>query len=118
MKYISISKIAVDDFVAIIDKLSIYEKISKRKNNWLELIMSGDLICPATNKEVFYCSYDKLVVKNITTYHFNFYSEDDILFTIDHKIPLSKGGSNFDISNIQPMICFDNWNKKSKLIYL
>ena len=102
------------DFISIINT---FDKTSKRKEFWRYLIEENKLVCPATNKIVKYCSYDKLISKNKKiTYHFNFYSEDGELFTIDHKIPKYIGGMD-NITNIQPMIWYENIKKGSNLIY-
>ena len=114
-KYITIAKISLDDFIDIVEILN--DK-SKRKRNWVHLILTNQLICPSTNKKVAYCGFDKFDQKNGNiTFHFNFYDKNGMMFTIDHKLPLSKGGKNW-VDNIQPMICFDNWNKSNKLIFL
>ena len=55
---------------------------------------------------------------NIPTFHYNFYSEDDELFSIDHKYPISKGGSKYSVDNIQPMIMLENFKKENKLIFI
>lgn len=116
-KFVRIATIPVEDFVAIMD---IIEDDSVRKNHWFHLILNDMLVCPATQKKVAYCGYDALISrknKNNVAYHFNFYSEEGDLFTIDHKIPKSMGGNARDVNNIQPMECFSNWNKSNQLIH-
>lgn len=90
-------------------------RVSKRKRFWRFLINNNELECVATGKLVSYCSYDKNVKSE--TFHYNFYSEDGELFTIDHKIPKSKGGKD-NTTNIQPMLQENNTEKGSKMIYL
>jgi hypothetical protein len=90
-------------------------KTSTRKNHWRHLIISENLVCPATNKVVAYCSYE--MNKKAESFHYNFYSEEGELFTIDHKIPKSKGGTN-RLDNVQPMLQEPNSDKGSKMIYL
>ena len=46
--------------------------------------------------------------------HFNFFSEDGVLMTKDHIIPLSKGGKDH-ISNLQTMCKFCNSAKDNKV---
>lgn len=116
LKIKSLEKLGLQEFVNRFDKV---EKISKRKHHWLHLIKTDNLICPASGKSVSYCSYDEVTTKKgIVTYHYNFYDSDDILFTIDHKMPISKGGSMKALNNVQPMICYENQKKSNQLIYL
>ena len=75
------------------------------------MIAANKLQCPVTNLTVAYCSYD---VTQMGSYHYNFYSEDGRLFTVDHIIPKSKGGSAMKLKNIQPMIGKYNWRKGSQ----
>jgi hypothetical protein len=96
-----------------------FSNISRRKQHWIHLIETNNLVCPATGKKVSYCSYDRKDTKNSPpSFHYNFYSEDDELFSIDHKLPISKGGSITNVDNIQPMIMVENNKKCSQLIYL
>lgn len=88
---------------------------SWRRTMWYKLIKDNNLTCPATGKTVAYCSYD--YNKSGKSFHYNFYSEDGELFTLDHKTPKSLGGHKTDYDNIQPMIYKDNFNKGSELIY-
>ena len=112
----SLEKIGLQEFVNRFDKV---EKVQRRKHHWLHLIKAGNLICPASGKSVSYCSYDEVTTKKgLVTYHYNFYDSDDVLFTIDHKMPISKGGSIISNDNIQPMICYENYAKSNQLIYL
>jgi hypothetical protein len=87
--------------------------------HWYKLIIDGDLTCPATGIKVERCRLD--IQKHPSpkvddTYHFNFYSADGKLFTIDHKTPLAQGGRDV-YENVQPMIAEFNWDKGSELIY-
>ena len=117
--YISIKKLTLLEFLDLPNQLKgKFGKSNSRKYLWIKLIESGNLTCPVTNKKVDYCSYDYIKSGNLITYHYNFYSIDGELFTIDHKIPISKGGHKSDVSNLQPMIGKENWKKSDKLIYL
>lgn len=89
-------------------------KVSKRKRFWRFLINNNELECVATGKVVSYCRLD---TTKSGTLHYNFYSEDGELFTIDHKIPKSKGGKD-NTTNIQPMLQENNTKKGSQMIYL
>lgn len=118
----SIAKFSLEDFIAIMDKLvevNTSNQLRGRKQHWYNLITENLLTCPATEKRVAYCSYDVIEHPNPKvqpSYHFNFYSEDDEMFTIDHKMPKSLGGADIT-DNVQPMIGEINWRKGSELIY-
>lgn len=102
-EYQSIITICLKDFLHVVEDLkSNYKKISDRKKQWVELIKHGKLTCPISKKEVAYCSYD--FKKSSNSYHYNFYSSDGDLFTVDHIIPKSCGGKVNAISNLQPML--------------
>jgi 5-methylcytosine-specific restriction endonuclease McrA len=114
-EYEQVEKLTLDGYIERLTEMyQSGKKISKRKRFWRYLIMNNELVCPVTEKKVAYCSLDKNVKSE--TLHYNFYSEDDELFTIDHKIPKSKGGKD-NTTNIQPMIAEENWDKGSKMIY-
>ena len=91
------------------------KNLSKRKYFWLYLIDNNLLQCPATGIMVDHVSYDQHYREK--SYHYNFRSKDNQLFTIDHKIPKSKGGPD-TVKNIQPMIALINFDKQDQLIYL
>jgi hypothetical protein len=125
--YFAGGEVPIDDFVSIMDTLLATEtngskksKVMKgRKMHWYKLIIDGDLTCPATGIKVERCRLD--IQKHPSpkvddTYHFNFYSADGKLFTIDHKTPLAQGGRDV-YENVQPMIAEFNWDKGSELIY-
>lgn len=125
--YFAAGEVPVDDFVLIMDTLLNAEpkdirrsKVMKgRKTHWYKLIIDGALTCPATGIKVELCRLD--IQKHPSpkvedTYHFNFYSADGELFTIDHKTPLAQGGRDV-YENVQPMIAEFNWDKGSELIY-
>ena len=88
--------------------------LSKRKVFWLHLIDTNQLQCPATGIMVDHVSYDKHITQG--SFHYNFRSKDNQLFTIDHKIPKAEGGAD-NKSNIQPMIALANFDKGTQLIY-
>ncbi len=116
--YIQLARLNVDDFVAITDVLVLNdEKVSKRKKQWLSMLNAGKLTCAATDKPVAYLSYDVTNHKDVTkrSYHFNFYTENDELLTVDHVYPKSLGGSEMDVDNLQPMIGKYNWEKGSTI---
>jgi hypothetical protein len=115
--YRSIKKLTLEEYLEETVELSKKRKLSFRKRAWRFLIKNNILTCPASNKVVSYCSYDANETGKITTYHYNFYTKDGVLFTIDHKKPLAKGGKN-TMDNVQPMIGDINWRKGSKEIYM
>lgn len=94
---------------------TLMEKVSKRKIQWLSLIEINKLTCPCTKLKVSHVQFDYNPSSN--TFHYNFYSKDGQMFTIDHIIPKSKGGSIMGIDNLQPMIDVYNFGKGSKLNY-
>jgi len=118
----SLKKITLEEFLIEMDTL-IKEKretkpkakLSKRKRNWIHLIENGMLVCPASEKLVAYCSYDKNMKAN--SFHYNFYAEDGEMFTIDHKIPKAKGGTGA-LDNVQAMIQRENTKKGTQETYL
>ncbi len=125
--YFAAGEVHIDDFVSIMDTLLATEtnvskksKVMKgRKMHWYKLIIDGVLTCPATGIKVERCRLDTQKhpsPKVEDTYHFNFYSADGKLFTIDHKTPLAQGGRDV-YGNVQPMIAEFNWDKGSELIY-
>lgn len=115
--YNSLKILTLDEYLEDMRILSKERKLSFRKKAWIYLIKNNILMCPATKKIVAYCSYDMRENKKFPTYHYNFYSKDGELFTIDHKTPLSKGGKNI-MNNIQPMIGEINWEKGNKEIFM
>lgn len=115
MKLKSIEKLSLIEFLQRMDKIE-PKKIRNRKMNWIKLIKANKLTCPITNKTVTFCSLDEQQNK-VKSLHYNFYSEDGTLMTIDHIIPKSKGGHHTDISNLQPMVEEENYIKGDKLIW-
>jgi len=112
-KYKSLKIISIQDYLNLIEDLELNgEKISRRKKEWRLLIENNKLVCPFSNKRVAYCSYD--FNEPAQTYHWNFYSEDDQLFTIDHIVARSKGGNSCEIDNLQPMLYDYNFQKGAK----
>jgi hypothetical protein len=71
---------------------------------WVNLIKNKKLVCPVTNRKVSYVALEEILKRNKRFQYYNFYSKDGYLFTIDHIIPKSLGGSKRKIENIQPMI--------------
>ena len=127
--FIQLHKLSLTEFIDIVktnSKVTVIKsgeviyKISNRKRHWIHLIENNQLTCPVTGKKVVYCSFDKREYMNPIepTYHYNFYSEDGVLFSIDHKLPISQGGSKTSVNNVQPMIILENFKKQSQLIYL
>lgn len=106
--YTSIRKISIPEFVELCKGM---KRVSKRKKQWLSLINSNKLTCPASGEKVSYVSYDKT---RQGSYHYNFYSESGRLFTVDHIVPISKGGPKMSVKNLQPMIAKYNWKKGSQ----
>jgi hypothetical protein len=86
----------------------------KRKLWWYQMLKEGRNTCPITFLEVAYFQLDQLTKNGrVLSSHWNFYSEDGQMFTVDHINPKIKGGSN-DVANLQPMIAQYN-HKKSDL---
>ena len=93
-----------------------------RKKVWLYLIENDILTCPMTGEKVAYCLYE---YKNVRTkkghkkrYYYKFYSDTGTEFSIDHKLPISKGGPKKDLLNLQAMTLQANRLKSDELIYL
>jgi len=117
--YQSVRKLTLQEFLEVMKinpKPNKPHKISLRKRHWIFLIENNILTCPASGKVVSYCSLDKDVYNG--SFHYNFYSEDGEMFTIDHKKPISRGGARGNFDNIQPMVQFENSKKGNELIYL
>lgn len=125
-EYFPLGEVPIEDFIAIMDTLVQAEgevrrsKFMKgRKAHWYKLIMDGNLTCPVSGIKAEVCRLD--VLKNrkpsvADSYHFNFYSSKGDFMTIDHKIPLSKGGRDI-YENVQPMLAELNWKKGNELIH-
>lgn len=109
MGFKSKNKISLDEFLIRAKSMN----YSKRRACWIKLIEANRLICPASQKEVSYCSIDENQ-NRVKSIHLNFYSEDGDMFTIDHILPKSKGGKHVDLDNIQPMIAKHNHRKGNK----
>lgn len=113
--YKSIEKISLEEFMCRMNLIP-QKNRRPRKRNWMRLIEENKLICPVTKKVVSYCSLDQNM-KGAKTFHYNFYSDDGDMFTIDHIHPVSKGGEREALKNIQPMIDIHNFDKADKLDY-
>lgn len=88
------------------------DRVSNRKQQWLIMIEAGDLTCPVTELEVDHIQYEKVVGKK-TTYHYNFFSKCNRMFTVDHITAKSNGGKEMAPDNLQPMIDIYNTMKGS-----
>lgn len=109
--YISVEKISLEEFLKRMTQIN-PKKIRNRKGNWIRLINANKLTCPVTSQVVTYCSLDKH--KWNESLHYNFYSKDHVMFTIDHILPISRGGNTTALENIQPMIDIHNFEKGSR----
>ena len=110
--YKMLQEITIEDFI---HDCSLMKKVSRRKAQWLKLIKANKLTCPSTGLKVSCVQYDYSPSSN--SFHYNFYSEEGGMFTVDHITPKSKGGSVMDIKNLQPMIEIHNFKKGNKLNY-
>lgn len=76
-------------------------------------------ICVCCNKEAHFFIVEKMRHDKSPKGHFNLYHrhEDGSLrmMTSDHIIPKSRGGSNDEVSNRQPMCCYCNFRKGNLL---
>jgi hypothetical protein len=127
IEYIQIERITLQEFITRVVEECRAKSIrtgkdkglSLRKQHWIYLINHKKLKCPVTGEKVSYCSYDKRNNgKEPVSFHYNFYSESGKMFTIDHKLPISKGGSKSSYKNIQVMIDTENFIKSDNLIYM
>lgn len=73
-----------------------------------QLNESGRIFCVKCNLEATHFKLENSIRNEPP--HFNLYSADDILFTKDHIIPKSKGGSN-NLDNYQVMCACCNFEK-------
>ena len=87
-KYKQIEKYTLKEYIDIFDKL---KNPSFRKRAWSYHIIKNTLSCVISGEKVAYCSYDQ---HEYGSKHYNFYSEDGEIFTIDHIIPKSHGGKD------------------------
>lgn len=122
-------RLTLDEFVrdvcgedqVLIDSTVWISKTSKRrasfrKRVWQHFIENDLLVCPATGEKVSYCICE--YVKLTGRYYYKFYSENDVEFSLDHKLPISKGGEKKNLNNLQPMTLSANRTKSDSLIYL
>lgn len=70
--------------------------------------------CYICGKSATYLSVEKQK-KEYEHFNIEMFGENGLLFTIDHVIPLSKGGTN-DISNLKTCCKYCNQKKGNKLI--
>ena len=110
-EFTEIARHTIYEFLDIVDNMS---KVSKRKMFWQHLIKTHNLTCPVSKEEVDHCRYD--YCETAKSYHYNFYTKDGKLFTIDHCVPKSKGGKDHT-SNIQPMLADINFAKGSNMMH-
>lgn len=109
--FTKIQRISLTEYVRLFEA-DVKMQISKRRSYWYHLIKHNNLKCPISKEIVCYCRLDNHIINN--TKHYNFYSGNDIFFTIDHIIPKSKGGID-SIENIQPMIAVENFKKSNNI---
>lgn len=50
------------------------------------------------------------------SHHYDLFTEDDVMMTVDHKLPKYHGGTDA-LENLQPMCGPHNWEKGSKIDY-
>lgn len=113
LRFKSLNILSLEEYLNIFDQL---KNRSNRRRHWAYLIRTNQLTCPVTKKLVSYCSYD--YKDNTKSFHYNFYSEDGTFMSIDHKTPISQGGSKTNPKNVQPMAIEENFKKSNNLIYL
>ena len=59
---------------------------------------------------------NELQLKRTSQIHVDIFTDDDVLMTVDHKVPISKDGAFEDLSNLQPMCTHCNTKKGNQLI--
>lgn len=102
--YITLEQHPIEYFFDVCDAL---KRVSMRKRWWLSLLARGGdkLVCPISGLKVSKLCLDVKYYKNgKCSYHWNFYSECDRMFTVDHIQPRSKGGDVMNVENLQSMI--------------
>ena len=109
-----IEKLSLNEFV---QRCSQMKKVSPRKRQWLSLIKANKLTCPVTGYVTDHVKLEKNQHKRGTySLHYNFYSKEGHYMTVDHIIPKSKGGSHFNIENLQPMYSKENSKKSDNIL--
>ncbi|MGV8961880.1 MAG: HNH endonuclease [Candidatus Saccharimonadaceae bacterium] len=94
-----------------VKELTFYDKIQHRRLKVFYAQGTKCVCCPRIGT--------KLLVVDLSCgggIHIDVFTEDDVLMTIDHIIPLSKGGKRTEISNLQIM-CSDCNTKKSNKVW-
>lgn len=66
--------------------------------------------CALCNRKITYCLLQRHESQNSSSAHFNFFSEEGTLFTKDHIVPKSMGGTN-RLTNLQTMCVSCNGKK-------
>lgn len=99
------------DFDQYLERFS--KKTGYRKKAWCHFIREGKVKCALSGIEA---THVKMVQYNDGSIHWDFYTDDDQMMTLDHIKPKKLGGTN-NIKNLQPMLLDLNSRKGHSLTY-
>lgn len=114
--FITLEQYPIEHFFDVCDVL---KRVSMRKRWWLSLLARGGdkLVCPISGLKVARLHLDVQYYKSgKCSYHWNFYSENGRMFTVDHIHPRSKGGDVMNVENLQAIIGSYNEYKGNRVI--
>lgn len=100
------------------------EKVSlknlRMKRFFADFKKKKKIVCPVCGLKASFFALEKMKNDSTPYWHLNLYGVDEInmqrMFTIDHIIPVSRGGSKKSMKNLESMCEICNHSKDNKII--